>query len=418
VEGLDPPGGKPLPLAGVRVADFSWIVAGPQATRILADLGAEVIRVENESHIDSQRIGAQLGDHPSYNASGVFNNMNRNKLGITANLHHPRGREVVERLIAISDVVIENFSAGVFERLGFGWRRLQVLNPRVIYISVSGFGHKGRDAPYITWGPTAQAVSGCTYMSGLPDQPPAGWGFSYLDHVAGYFGAIAILMALRHRETTGRGQYIDISQVETGMALCGVPMLDYQVNGRVYQRVGNHSRWPPVAPHAVYRCRDHAEGGDRWIAIAAETDDQWLALCDVLDAPELAADPRFASNLRRVENQAALDEALTERTRRFEARELMYLLQARGVPAGVAQNMRDKAEHDPQLAHRGFFQTADHPELGPHRFEGLPVRFSGARWQVRRGAPCLGEHNVDVLTRLLGYSQEEVAALVAEAALA
>jgi crotonobetainyl-CoA:carnitine CoA-transferase CaiB-like acyl-CoA transferase len=407
---------KPLPLTGVRVADFSWIVAGPQATRILADLGAQVIRIENESHLDSMRIGAQAGEQPSYNRSGVFNNLNRNKLSITANLNHPKGREVVEKLIAVSDVVIENFSAGAFARMGFGWERLQEINPGVIYCSLSGFGHVGRDASYVTWGPTAQAVSGVTCMSGLPDQPPAGWGFSYLDHTAGYYGAIAILMALHHRGLTGEGQYIDISQVETGMVLCGVPMLDYQVNGREYSRVGNRSRWPAIAPHGVYRCKDSLEGEDRWIAVAVETEQHWEDLCEVLSGGELAADVRFATNLSRLANQDALDEALTVHTGRFDARELMYLLQARGVPAGTAQNTRDKTELDPQLAWRGFYQEADHPELGMHRFEGLPARFSEASWQIRRGAPCFGEHTLDVLTGLLGYSPEEAADLVAEAA--
>ena len=406
----------PLPLAGIRVCDFSWIVAGPQATRILADLGAEVIRVENESHIDSMRIGAAIGETPNFNRSGFFSNFNRSKLGITANLNHPKGREVVEKLIAVSDMVVENFSAGAFERMGFSWERLQELNPKVIYMSLSGFGHAGRDASYVTWGPTAAAVSGVTAMSGLPDQPPAGWGFSYLDHTAGYYGAIAALMALYHRRRTGQAQYIDIAQIETGMVLNGVAMLDYQINGREYVRDGNHARWAGVAPHAVYRCKDSLEGEDRWIAIAAESEAQWAELCDVLGAPELTADERFATNADRVANQAALDEAVTARTRRFDTRELMYLLQARGVAAGTTQNARDKMEFDPQLAARGFYASAPHTELGVHRFEGLPMRFSDARWEIKRGAPCLGEDVMDVLTRVLGYSEAEAADLVAEAA--
>ena len=407
---------KPLPLEGIRVADFTWIVAGPQATRILADLGAEVIRVENESRLDSMRVGSVVGDQPSYNRSGFFNNFNRNKLGMTVNLHHPRGKLVAERLVQASDIVIENFSAGVFERLGFGWERLQELNPRISYITMSGFGQTGRNSHYVTWGPTAQAVSGITYMSGLPDQPPAGWGFSYLDHTGGYFGAIAALMALNYRAETGRGQYVDIAQVATGMTLAGVPMLDYQVNGREYRRTGNHSRWPAVAPHAVYRCKDSLEGEDRWIAIAAESEAQWRALCDVLGAAELLTDARFASNLTRVERQDALDACITGFTRRFDSRELMYLLQARGVPAGAAQNTRDKMEYDPQLEHRNFYVQAGHPELGRHRFEALPVHFSDAGSAAPQGAPCLGQHTQDVLTRVLGYSEAEVAELMAEAA--
>jgi len=406
---------KPLPLAGVRVIDFTWVVAGPQATRILAALGAEVIRVENEAHPDSIRVGFRL-EPGSVNSSGIFNNLSAGKRSMTANLYNPEGMEVIERLVRVSDVIIENFSARVFERWGLTWERLRALNPRIVYISLSGFGHLGRDAEYVTWGPTAAALSGVTYMSGLPDNEAAGWGFSYLDHYAGYLGAVAALMALHHREETGEGQYVDMSQVETGMTLCGVPLLDYQVNGREYERIGNHSRWPAVAPHAAYRCKDGLEGEDRWLAIAAETEEQWRALCDVLGASELAADARFSSLARRVERQEALDTALTEHTRRFDARELMYLLQAKGVPAGACQTYRDKLELDPQLAGRGFFPEADHPELGRHRFEGMPLRFSDARWQIDSGAPCLGADTLNVLTRLLGYSDEEADRLVAEAA--
>jgi crotonobetainyl-CoA:carnitine CoA-transferase CaiB-like acyl-CoA transferase len=414
----DPPTEKPLPLAGLRVTDFSWIIAGPQATRILADLGAEVIRVESEAHIDSVRIGNQVDpSRPSYNGSGFFSNFNRNKLSITANLNNPRGHEVVERLIAASDVVVENFSPGVFDRLGFSWQRLQQLNPRIIYVSISGFGHSGRDSSYITWGPTAAAISGLAEMSGLPGQPPAGWGFSYLDHVAGYYAALAVLMALYHRDRGGGGQYIDIAQIETGMSLTGVQMLDFQVNGRAYERIGNHSRYPAHAPHNTYRCQDGLDGNDQWLAIAAESDGEWRALCDVLGAKGLAHDARFASAAGRLHHEAELDAALNEHTRRYDPRELMYLLQAKGVPAGAAQTTREKMELDPQLRCRGFYPSASHPELGEHRFEGLPFQMSGARWQIRHGAPCLGEHTAEILQRVLGLREDEVASLVAEAAI-
>ena len=399
----------PLPLEGIRVCDFSWIVAGPQATRILADLGAEVIKVENEDHMDTVR---RMPGQPGPNRRGMHNNFNRNKLGITANLGHPGGRELVERLIAVSDLVVENYSPGAFARMGFPYERLRELRPDIVYLSISGYGHLGRDASYVTWGPTAQAVSGATAVSGLPDQPPAGWGYSYLDHTAGYYGAIGALMALYHRAQTGEGQHVDLSQVETGMLLAGVQMLDFQVNGRPSERLGNRSRWPAVAPHGIYPCA----GEDRWIAIAIETDACWRALCAELGLPALAADARFTTNEGRVANQDALDAGIASCTPEREPHALMEALQARGVPAGVVQTMEDRMERDPQLAARGFYPVAPHPELGDHRFEGVPMRFSRARWRLDRGAPLLGEHTREIATRLLGYSDAEYETLVAEGA--
>ncbi len=403
------PAAAPLPLEGIRVCDFSWIVAGPQSTRILADLGAEVIKVENEDHLDTVRL--QPGQ-PGPNRRGMHNNFNRNKLSITANLGHPRGRELVERLISVSDLVVENFSPGAFARMGFPYERLRELRPDIVYLSVSGYGHAGRDTTYVTWGPTAQAVSGCTAVSGLPDEPPAGWGFSYLDHTAGYYAAVAALMALYHRAQTGEGQHVDLSQVETGMLIQGLHMLDFQVNGRPSQRIGNRSRFPAVAPHGIYPCA----GDDRWIAIAVENDECWRALCAELGLPALAADERFATNEARVANEDVLDAAIASCTPEREPHELMEALQARGVPAGVVQTMEDRMERDPQLADRGFYPVASHPELGDHRFEGLPMRFSNARWRLDRGAPLLSEHTREVATRILGYSEDEFDELVAEGA--
>ena len=408
------PDDRPLPLEGIRICDFSWIVAGPQATRILADLGAEVIKVESETRLDSLRLGLQSDPaRPSVNGSGMHSNFNRNKLSVTPNIHHPEGREVVERLIANSDAVVENYSAGTFERMGFGWDRLQELNPSIIYLSLSGYGHLGRDAAYVTWGPTAQAVSGASAMSGLPQQPPAGWGFSYLDHTAGYYGAIALLLALHNRRRSGEGQHVDMSQIETGMVLGAVPILDAQVNGRTYERIGNRSRYPAVAPHNTYRCA----GDDRWIAIVVESEPQWHGLCQVLALDALQADARFADNAARKRNEDELDAGISAATAARDPFDLMVDLQERGVPAGVCQRTDDKMERDPQLQARGFYRSAPHAELGEHRFEGLPMQFSGARWRIDRGAPLVGEHTHDVLTRLLGYSESDLAAMAEEAAI-
>ena len=438
-----------LPHAGVRIVDFSWIVAGPQATRILADFGADVVRVEYAGRVDSIRIGLISPGTPrgSLNASGFFNNLNRNKRSITLNMNDPRGLVAIRHLLAASDIVVENYSAGVMEAKGLSYEAMAGINPAIIYLSLSGFGHLGRDRDNITWGPTAQAVSGLTYMSGLAGQASAGWGFSYLNHTAGYYAALAALIALYHRASSGRGQYIDISQIETGMVLAGPAILDRTVNDRPYRRSGNppgnRSSYPAIAPHNTYPCHGPgvpsgeargrasqtttggpssvAEGrasqttNDRWITIVAENDRQWASLVEAMESPEWARGSKFSTNGERLRNQDELDEHIGAWTRAYDPIDLMLLLQAKGVPAGAVQTIADRMERDPQLAFRGFYPEADHGELGRHRFEGEPLRMSRATWRVERGAPLIGEHNDAVLGDLLGLTEDEVSELTLEA---
>jgi crotonobetainyl-CoA:carnitine CoA-transferase CaiB-like acyl-CoA transferase len=425
------------------VVDFSWIVAGPQATRILADLGADVIRVEYEGRIDSVRFGNPVPGAPpgSVNHSGMFSNFNRNKRSVTLNVMHPEGTALLHDLLRVSDVVIENFSPRVFAGWGLTYEAMAAINPAIIYISLSGFGHEGRDREYVTWGPTAQAVSGMTAMSGLPGKPPAGWGYSYLDHTAGFYAALAIQMALYERERSGLGQYIDMAQVETGMVLTGPQVLDYAVNGRGYLASGgppgNRSREPQIAPHNSYRCRDEGGGmrdevgqqpsnhppsliphpSDRWVTIVCETEDHWRALCRVMGDPAWTCDERFRTNASRYTHQDALDAHIEAWTRELDPYDVMYLLQMEGVPAGVVQNQRDKSIRDPQLRARGFYARVDHPNLGERDYEGLPFQMSRSAWSVRSGGPILGGHRAEVYRDLLGRTEEQLATLAAELAI-
>lgn len=404
------------PLSGVRVVDLTWIVAGPQCTRILADLGAEVIKVEYADSSDYIRRAPPFADdQPGPNRSGFFNNLNRNKLGVTLNVAHPDGLELLKRLISISDVFIENFSSRVLTRWGLDYPEQRKLKPDIIYASLSGFGHSGRHQDYTTWGPTAQALSGLTFMSGLPGETPAGWGYSFLDHTAGYYAATAIMMALHHRHRTGQGQWVDISQVETGIVMTGPAMLDYTVNGRPYRRdgnpPGNRSMHPRVAPHNVYPCL----GDDRWCAISVFTDEEWKALCGAIGKPSWTREARFATNEARVENEAELDSLIGEWTRRHEAEEVMTTLQAAGVAAGVVQTSADKVDRDPQLRARDFFPVADHPEIGPYEFEGFPARFSGPGAALHRASPMLGQDNEMIYRELLGIEDGEYQQLAEEA---
>ena len=401
-------------LEGIRVVDFSWIVAGPTCTRILGDFGAEVIRIEFEQTMDYIRGSYAAGASP--NASGFFNDLNRNKLGVTLNVMHPRGMELLQDLISVSDIVVENFSATVLERWGLDYDAQRRIRPDVIYLSLSGFGHSGRDKDYVTWGPTAQALSGLTYMSGLPGEEPAGWGFSYMDHTAGYYGAMACVTALHHRNRTGEGQWIDVSQIEAGMALTGTAVLDRTVNGRPYRNNGNPpgNRSPEyaVAPHNTYPCR----GDDRWCAITVFSDDEWDAFVGAIGSPEWAADERFATNERRYANQDALDRLIGTWTVDHTPHEVMYLLQNAGVTAGAVQSPREKVDEDPQLRHRDFLPEIEHAELGLNKFEGQPMRLSRSPWELRRASPLFGEHSEFVFKDILGVADEEMVELMVEGA--
>ncbi len=398
----------PLPLDGIRVCDFTWIIAGPTASRVLADFGAEVIRIEHAQAADGVRMGRPLvGDTPTLNNSGFFNYINRNKKSMLLNARHPMGLDVLKRFIATCDVVVENFSSGIMESWGLGYEELERIRPGIIYCSISGFGHTGRDKDFVTWGPTAQALSGLTSMSGLPGQPPAGWGYSYLDHNAGYYGANAIMMALHHRNRTGEGQHIDIAQVETGMVLAGPTVLDASVNGRSWRREGlppgNHAYEPAVAPHNAYPC----SGEDRWVAIAARNDAEWQALVLAMDEPEWAANTQFTSNAGRLANQHIIDAHIADWTRPQEDYSVMQLLQAAGVPAGVVQYPGDRRERDPQLASRDWWNTQHHGEIGECEFDGVCPHLSRTPGSVRSASPLIGQHTYDVASSIIGLSPSE-----------
>ena len=399
-----------LPLAGVRICDLTWVIAGPTATRVLADFGAEVIRVEHGQAADPIRFGRPiLSGKPTLNNSGFFNYFNRNKKSVLLNVRHPLGMELLHRLIAVSDVVIENFSSGVLDSWELSYEAQKAINPAIIYCSVSGFGHSGRDKRFTTWGPTAQALSGLTLMSGLPGKPPAGWGYSYMDHTAGYYSAIAVMMALHHRNKTGEGQHIDISQVEAGMVLTGPAVLDYTVNGRSFRRegmpTGNRAWEPAMAPHNTYRCA----GEDRWIAVACRNDAEWAAMVRAMGEPAWA-DARFETLAGRLEYQDELDARVGEWTASREDYAVMATLQAAGVPAGVCQGPSDRVERDEQFRARGWWTSMAHAELGPEAgIDGVTPRLARTPGTNRTASPLLGEHTLDVMTGLLGMTGDEFA---------
>jgi crotonobetainyl-CoA:carnitine CoA-transferase CaiB-like acyl-CoA transferase len=407
------------PLSGIRIADFCWMGVGSLATRFLADMGAEVIKIEHPSRIDLMRRhpiyknnARTVGEHDpraSPDASGMHNNYSRNKLGVTINMRTPAGRAMAERLISVSNLVTENFAPGVMEGWGFDFDRLSELSPNVIYARMSGFGHSGPYESYRSYGPVVQAMSGLSFISGLPGREPSGWGLSYMDNQAAYYNTNALLMAIYQRELTGQGCEIDVSAVDAGVSLVGPLLLDVSANGRKTRGpdfpMGNRPIYGDAAPHGVYP----AKGEDRWIAIAIETDAEWKALCLALDAREWLEDERLAVTAGRVEHIDELDEMLSQKTRIEEAHALMHRLQAAGVMAAAVQDEEDIVDHDPQLRERDVFFTLDHPVIGPAQFEGIPIRFSKGGAINWRSAPLLGEDNDYVFRELVGLSEEEYA---------
>jgi crotonobetainyl-CoA:carnitine CoA-transferase CaiB-like acyl-CoA transferase len=425
--------GKPFALAGLRIVDLSWALASAGAGRFFTALGAEVIKIEHESKIDGMRRGngrppaggraeREAATCPlfttsegSLNRSGAFMEINSGKLSLSLNLKTDRGKELLRDLIREADMVIEGYSPGTFARMGFGYDALQQLNPEIIYVQQSGTGERGDYGRMRTFGPTAQAFSGISDMSGLPEPyGPAGVGYSYLDWFGAYHMANAMMAALYYRDRTGRGCWIDSAQVEVGIQLTGTAVLDYAVNGRRWQRTGNRSYNKPAAPHGAYR----GIGYERWIAIAAFTDEHWRALMAALGRPQWASDARLSSLQLRLANQDYLDGLVAKAVASWDVFELMTELQRRGVPAGVCQNAQDRCDDDPQLAHLEWQVELTQSEIGTWPVKEIPVHMSETPPYIGglydRHGPSYGEDTDEVLQRVLRLSSEQIANLRAE----
>jgi crotonobetainyl-CoA:carnitine CoA-transferase CaiB-like acyl-CoA transferase len=385
-------------LAGVRILDFTWVVAGPVATRILADQGAEVIKIERRDSLD---LGSRRG--------GFTGNLFRGKESMVINMADPRGREIAQRLVAVSDVVIDNFSARVMHNWGMDYESIRKIKPDIIAVSMSGFGHTGPQKDYVSYGPTLQGLSGYTLLMRHPGGEPAGWGYSYADMSGGYSGALAVLMALWHRKRTGEGQFVDLSQFETISSVVGPALLDILANKNTIAPSGNRSQEAPAAPHGVYRCA----GEDRWCAITIFTDGEWQAFCKVLGNPTWTQAARFATLTERVAHQEELDRQVEAWTRQRSPEEVMTLLQQVGVPAGVVANGED-LDRDQQLQTRGYWARVRTPEGDDVVLDGTPIKLSATPGYVAAPGPLLAEHTESVLRRLLGCADDRIAQLKAE----
>ncbi len=398
-----------LPLNDHRVLDLTMSWAGPFATRLLADIGAEVIKIESVNNWDLLR--SYTGQPPTvervWDKSPYFNHYNRNKYGCALDLSKERGRELFLRLVEGADVVIENFRSDVMENLGLSWETLRERNDQLIMVSMPAHGATGPEKDYVAYGTNVEQLAGLASLSGYAGGPPQKTGISYGDPMAGIAAAGAVALALWDRRRTGFGQHIEVAQRENMIGAIGEFVVGYAMNGREPERRGN--RHPSMAPHGCYPCA----GDDQWLTIACEDDAQFAGLCSVISKPELAADERFADIASRFRNQEALDALIGAWTSTQDKSAAAEALQAAGVPASPVLTVQDVFA-DEHLRSRGFFEPVSHAVAGLWEMEGTPWRMSETPGHVRVPPPAFAEHNTYIFRELLGLSAEEVAALYAE----
>jgi len=377
-------------LNNIRILDLSWVLAGPYATRMLADFGAEVIKIQPPL--------PQADDEFSH---GYYNTWNRNKLSITLNLDKPEGKDIFKKLVSISDAVVENFAPRVMANWELDYFNIKKIKHDIIMLGMSVMGNTGPWRDYTGFGPTVQAFSGLTYLSSFPGNPPMGLGYSYADHTAGLTACLALLGALEYRRKTGEGQQIDISEMEAMAYLLGDAVTDYILTGMEPKPTGNSS--PYAAPHEVYRCR----GNDRWCAIAVFTDDEWVRFRKAIGNPSWIDNSKFASMATRIKNSAELDRLVEEWTIEHTVEEVMTLLQNKVIAAGAVQDASDLV-NDSNLKERGFFINTEHPDTGTTVSDASPIKFSDTIADYSRAAPEPDQDNEYVYRKLLDMNQNEI----------
>ena len=404
-----------MSLEGIRILDFSRIWAGPQGTKLLADMGADVIKVESLRAIDPHRAIAGSGNLPDgepgpdpWNRSGWFNTLHQSKYGVTADITNPKGKAILEELVSISDVVIENYRAGLMARRGFGYDDLRRLRPDIIMVSMPAFGSAGPWKDFIQYGIGQEQLGGIASMNGyLGDDAPMKSGVNFGDPISGAHAAAAVLSALLYRRRTGKGIFIDSGQLESSICLIGEHLLGFEMTGRNPQNRGN--RHPVYAPHGVYPC----EGVDSWVTIAVTSDLKWVSLCEAMNVPELADDPRFVSIISRHKNHDELDALISRWTQNKDANNVMELLQAHGIAATPVLS-GEGIFNDPHYQERGLLELIDHPSAGPYFLPGISWKMSRSPGVVRWPSPRLGEHNAFIYSKLLGRSSKEIEEMESE----
>ncbi|MEX2247046.1 MAG: CoA transferase [Dehalococcoidia bacterium] len=409
-----------LPLSGLKVADFSWFGAGPICGENLSSFGATVVRIESESHIDGIRIVAPFAaGKTGYNVSGFFNNFNAGKLGITININTERGHDIAMKLVAWCDVFLTNLTPRIIERWAMTYDDLRKVNPTIIAAYQPMQGLDGPHKDFMGFGAVLSPITGYNYLCGFPDRKPMGLGTNYPDYVINPgHTLVALLAALRYRKRTGKGQRIELAQLESSVAPLAPALMDFGSNGRVQTRIGN--RHPQAAPHGAFRCKDLEAGTakeDRWCTIAVFSDAEWATLVEAMGSPAWASDAKFATLDSRKAHEDELEAGISAWTAERTAEEVMALLQSKGIAAGVVQNGRDVLDNDEHLKARGYYVHLDHAEAGRTAYDGPPFRLSKTPGVLRSPAPLLGEHNEYVCKEILGMDDDEIAEALVEGAL-
>jgi benzylsuccinate CoA-transferase BbsF subunit len=390
-------------LRGVRFADLTWAGAGPFGTKVFADFGAEILKVESMARPDAVRVTNPFKDGiPGTNRSGYFASRNTGKKSVAINMKMPEGRDLVVKLIEVSDVVSNNFGPGAMERLGLGYEVLRRRKPDIIFLSMPMYGDDGPYATFLGVGKTISAVTGLMRSTAYAEGDAVGPGTHYPDHAANpYHAAFAVLAALRYRRRTGHGMKIEVAQIESTSNFVGAALVEAAITGEEPPQIGNRSR--SDAPHGMFRC----QGDDAWCAIAVESDAEWLALAAAIGRQDLVnrLDLRHAAG--RLRNVELLERVVSQWTAGHSVEEVARCLQTAGVPAAVVASSRYLIEQDKQLVERGYFQSLDHPEMGPSLFTSPPYRVDGERVELVR-PPLFNEHTHEVMSKVLGLSDERI----------
>jgi benzylsuccinate CoA-transferase BbsF subunit len=395
-----------LPLEGYRVIDFGWAAAAPRATCLLADMGAEVIKVETRKRPDPVRFGPDnLARDPEMDP--LFHSINRNKLGILLDLTTSKGTDLIKRLIRISDVVVENFSPGVMERFTLNYEEIKKIKPDIIMISFPGVGCEGPLADVVTYGPSLAGLAGLDSMIGYEGERVLGMQQAYADINAALFGAFAIQMGLYHRQKYHDGQYIEVAQIEALLSTMPEPIMEASLHQRTFATIGNVH--PLMAVHNNYPC----QGDDKWVSIAILTDAEWHAFCKAIGEPEWSQSEDFSDSYQRWLNRIELDKRIAEWTIGKTPQEVMEKLQGAGVAAAPCADTEERY-FDPHFQEREIIVNIEHPVTGVDFVPKVVCNLSETPGALRRPAPLLGEHNNYVFGELLGLSEKEIAQLVQE----